>query len=280
MPVYTVLIDQEKEAAFSPLLDPCFRDSAAESDVVALGVASDDDIAAGALLAWIRSEWLDIGWIYVAPEFRGQGMGELLVSALEMSAKKTKGIYGAFAEYTDRQGEDGLERMFQVAGFKIENERKPFYIFKLKELENNQFWQKSSDNPNVLPLERVDRHMLNAFTLQLMKTEQQIAIELPIDWLTYHPGLSVAYVRDGMITGILLFRESEGMLTLEYAHVLPGYRDAMGFMMKKAGQVALQTYPGETPVNIVTVNEVSEAIVEKLFPSIGKMPIRRAVMLF
>jgi GNAT superfamily N-acetyltransferase len=278
--VYTVLIDKEKEKAFAPLLDPCFHDSLSDPDMVAIGVADEDDTAAGALLAWLRSGWLEIGWIYVAPEFRGRGMGKRLLGDIELSAGRRPEISGVFAEYPNRPEDDGLNRMFRMTGFVTEELHKPFYIFKLDELEKNPLWQKKSENPNVVPLGRTDRGILKAFTSLLAETEQPVAVALPIDWQSYHQSLSVVYVRNGMAGGVLLFRESGGILDLAYAHTLPGNGDAMGFMLRQAGLAALESYPGTTPVNVVTVNAAGEAIVERLFPDLAKMPIRRAVFPF
>jgi GNAT superfamily N-acetyltransferase len=278
--MYTVLIDKEKANAFAPLLDPSFRDAPAESDAVAIGVADDDDIAAGALFAQMRSAWLDIGWIYVAPEYRGRGMGKLLLSSLAMSARRTPGVSGVFAEYPNLPDEDSPDTMFRMNGFRVEDISKPFYVFTLEELAKNPFWQKKADSRNTIPLGQADEHMLKAFSVQLMETDRPVAVALPIDRREYHPDLSMVYVKDGTIRGVLLFQESGGMLDLAYIHVLPNNGDAMGFMLKKAGQAALDAYPPGTPVNVVTVNAASEAIVEKLFPDSNKMPIRRAFLPF
>jgi GNAT superfamily N-acetyltransferase len=278
--MYTVLIDKEKANAFAPLLDPGLRGATEEPGAVAIGVADDDDIAAGVLLARMRSEWLDIGWIYVAPEYRGRSMGKLLLSSLATSARRTPGVSGVFAEYPNRPEDDRMDMMFRMNGFRVEDVRKPFYMFTLEEMKKNPFWQKKADSPDVIPLEQAEGHMLKAFVSQLMETEQPVAVTLPIDWREYHQSLSVVFIKDGMIGGVLLFQDAGGILDLAYVHVLPNNGDAMGFMLRKAGQTAIDTYSGATPVSIAAVNAAGEAITEKLFPDLNKMPIRRAVLPF
>jgi hypothetical protein len=278
--MYTVLLDSDKKDVFTPLVDPGLIDGLTEPNVVALGVVGDDNAAAGTLLAWMREDWIDIGWIYVSPQSRGREMGKLLLCKLMMSARRIPGLSGIFAEYPDEPGNDDLDHLFRLRGFRVTYDEKSIYTLPLESLGENQFWEREQDAGNVLPLKEADGQMLKAFEVQLMEGNQPVAVELPIRREDYHPDLSVAYASEGRIRGVVLVQEIEGTLNLNYAHVLPESRTALGPMLRMAGQAALKEYGPSTPIHIAVVTKAGEEIVERLFPELEKVPVCRATYRF
>jgi GNAT superfamily N-acetyltransferase len=278
--MYTVVLDSNKKDAFAPLLEPGLVDGLKEPGVVALGVIGDDNKAAGALLAWLRENWIDIGWFYVDPDFRGQDMGKLLLCKLMMAAKRIPGLSGVFIEYPDEPENQGLDHLFRLKGFRVTYDRKSIYTLPLESLGESPFWKGEHDFSRVTPLGQINDRQLKTFEVRLMEGNQPAAVELPIRRGDFHPDLSVAYVTEDRITGILLVQEGDGSLYLDYAHVLPESKTALGPMLRKAGEAALATYAPSTPIRIAVVTKTGEDIIERLFPSLEKAPICRAVFRF
>ncbi|MDR3295889.1 MAG: GNAT family N-acetyltransferase, partial [Clostridiales Family XIII bacterium] len=113
--IHITLLDAENAGAFLPLLPPAARGWLDAPEGVAVG-AVDGGIstAVGACAAHVEAGWLEIDWLWVEENARGNGAGWDLMMALIRSSADAGGIIGLSIRYAAESGENltgFLERM-------------------------------------------------------------------------------------------------------------------------------------------------------------------------
>jgi hypothetical protein len=277
--MFVVLVQNENEQVFSDYIPETLRSELGKPNAITLGaVNSETNEAAGVLISIIREGRIEILWFYTGEDFRRQGAASALLKKLKEAVSFAPELIDIFMQYPASCPE--IDVVMNAAGFKIQDTEEPVYSLTLSELAENPFWQKGTDDKNAVPLEKATESMLREFEQELKQTEQGTALGFPVKWNIYDGKLSMVYIKNNKIKGVMLLRSGESGIILAYAYVNPSEKLAMPALLYRAGKTAAETLPPETNVTLAAITAASSKLTEKLFPELKAIPAKYAAYNF
>jgi GNAT superfamily N-acetyltransferase len=286
--MFTVLLqgDFEQEQylrTFLQYIPKEMRDELNAPETIALGVADENNVAAGALISKMAGDWIEIIWLYIGDGFRNKGCGTLLLSDLISCVDSEDGIKGLFSQYPVFEGDEEetiafYEQLFTKSGFESGDWESSGYSFTPADLKSSPFWQKThSGAENVAVLDDVFDVTLREFEVKLLLASSSIALDFPVMWRQYDGQLSTAYIKNGEIKGVLLFEKKDSELQLSFAYVSPDEKAVLPALLYKSGKLIVDTLPEDTNISLAAITEVSVKLMEKLFENLTAQSTRYAV---
>jgi len=272
--MFTVLIQNENKNAFLPFIPDVFQGELESPDIIAVGLADENSVAVGAMIARVTEIWLDVIWLYTDERFRNEESNALF-DRLKSFNKFVTELVGVFMNFRENAE---TERLFVENGFVISHSEQAIYEFTVGELAENSFWKSEArDTEGTEILENVPEVLLKKLDVTLSLSSAGIPIELPIDWQMYDNKLSTAYIKNGEIEGILLIERLGEAISLAFVYVNPGLAAAMPAMLYRSGNLAITTLPPETKVSLAAISNASEKLTKKLFPNLKPQSAKCAV---
>lgn len=255
-------IQAEKQKYFYPLLSEAVIKKLGEPGVIGIGAVTGQEeggLAVGILVARISKSNVRILWIYVAQEWRRQGIGSSLLGGLleGLQSMEWPGTVSAVTgPDTPAEVCSLLEKRFQ---------RKPVAKKGIPWLFAEALQQGLLSRPvpaGVVMLSELHRKYLRQAEQEL--DYKGAAIVLPPRWETFAP-CSTAYIRDGKVQAAVLFLEEDGTVSLAAVGVRHGCTEAHAAALIGAANEICRRYPKDTKIRLATISEASE-LVASMYP--------------
>lgn len=180
------------------------------SNKMAIG-AIEDGVACGVMVVSIHGTIAEIGWLYVAPAYRGRGVASRMVDYLIQNAADIK-IDGIFSEYNVENADllFAVDRLFVKRGAKLDADRWYYYQIPIETLLNADIYKKAS----ALTLEKLKVESLETVNSSYIYDYANRNLYLQMN--DYYKKYSVFFIEDKKLQGALLVRRSsKEMATVE-----------------------------------------------------------------
>lgn len=264
------LIDQKGLPFFRSLLLPSVvMEAEAENTVLALGVTEESEgetIACGAVAGWVAEETFEIHSLYVAPAYRRQGGGRLLIETIcKLAQAYCRSIEVSFT-VTEKAEHETLLPFLENMGFHETDVMDKIYGISLCELENSSFFAgaKSGKAPNTVPFSEAPRSGLTqAYKDAAVRGENYLPYSLTD--VSVDADISMAAVDGSRVRSFVAFvPQSAEVLSLAWAY--SGNAADLPVLFRTAFVRAKEKYPAETLLTVQAVHPAAERLVTTLLP--------------
>ena len=265
-------IDQSNLPLFRTFLLPDSEAALERGEpLTALGLMKGE-VACGAATAWLDGQdTLSIRSLYVAPDYRRQGGGRLLVNTL---AALGTGLCGSIqCGYTQTLPEhEALAPFFTALGFQPEEEESGIYLTTLKELADSPLFQNRTEPPKgPIPFVQVSTSALVAVYKKAAAAGENY-LEVPLTDPSVDQQASVAILEQGMPRSFaVLTRQAPDQVTL--AWVKSAQPNDLPLMLQSAFARLREISAPETRVAVQTVDDQTAQLMAAILP--GVSPISR-----
>ncbi len=265
-------------SAFMGLLPPSVVHRSAQPGYLLYGALADG-AACGVVCAHTSEGSLELDYLYVAPDYRRQGVATALLAGLmEWAMGHFAGIHASFLPQAEEYETTPLARTLMGVGFWVEQSEDGFYTLPLSGVA-----VQAGDEPpdgRVVPLGEVPTPLLRSFAVSLRQNPPDgMPTAFPGNAL---PEVSMAYIWQNEVAGVLLAEERGPALAVTWLHArkMDGLLSAKALwpMLKAAVQAAGQHYPADTQVQIATVSAHAEKLVQRLCPGATRVAIVDAML--
>ncbi len=254
---------------FEPLMTKKAADLIKEgAPVYAVGVTEEyTKTACGALVGYVRGGCFQLISLFVSPEYRRCGYGNLLIGELVEICRD--GGIGIEISFTGADTEtETLEEFLKYWFFRPEKSRGEIYEITLGEALKSEYNQ-GGGVTCVHPLEECQEHMVR----ELSKRAYDSDVPVPEGGFfasSIDRKISVVYERENRITAYLIFDHSTGgKLTLCALCSFEQNPVVLAEMIFKAMTLCREEYSEDTKFYMQAVNETSENLIHKVFPGAG-----------
>lgn len=267
-------IDSAQMQFFSNLLLPQTVEAIQNGEpITALGIVKDS-IACGAIAGYITEGKFRIVSFYVAPEFRRQGGGRMLLEGIRKLLEDEVMVSGVEIRYTVTQSEHETMASFLLAmQFEKEDDKgQTLYTFTLGQAANDILAANTDkQDVNVLPFVKISDHALHM--AQKEASIQDIPLpQVTLDSPELDRELSHSIVKNGSVQAFVVFDHSCcGLPTLCSAWSGNVGQTALIRLLRPAFQRATQLYGMEARMAVQAVTPATAALIQNIVP--GAMPI-------
>ena len=263
-------INAEQMQYFTNLLLPQMVEAIEhEEPVIALGIVKDS-IACGAMAGYLTEGSFRIISLYVAPEYRHQGGGRMLIESITKLLADEVMVHGVEIQYTVTQEEhETLAPFLEAMKFaKEEDEGQNIYTFTLAQVATAALVGKEGKQPtNVLPFSKISNSVLHMAQKEASIKEIPLP-EVALDSSAMERELSHAIVKDGKVHAFVAFDDSCcGLPTLCCAWAGDMGPMAMVVLLRAAFARARELYGMETPMAVQAVTAEAVALIQNLVPA-------------
>ncbi len=264
------LINQENLQGFRSLLLPAI---AAEIEkgapVLALGICKEDAdglTACGAAGGWAAENRFEIYSFYIAPAYRRQGGGQLLVDTLCRLAKPFCALAQISFVVTDVQEHTALLSFLEKNGFTQTEEKEKLYGISLEKLEESAFFTgaKGDRTAAAIPFAEVSPAALERiYQDTAARNENYLPYALTETYVD--ADVSMAVINGGKVRSFVAFvPQGEGVLSLAWAYSRAAAD--MPVMLRTAFVRVCRKYPAETLLTVQGVQASAEKLITTLMP--------------
>ena len=225
-----------------------------------------DQVAVGTLAMTATEDGCNISWLWVAAEYRKQGIGSALLDEACRTAMEWKGQRLTITYPADAAWEAVLEYMLVVRGFWVLLHTYPKYQFTKTQLMDSYLMKTKeySTTSVVVPFSQVTHQQLMALIKDSKKQRNYL-----VSYANFHKAdkeRSIVLMHNGSIQGLLLVSTNERAdrlnLDLLYLNIMD-FRAAI-CMMKQAVTIALKHPAGLEDIQFTCIEEAAEKICHKL----------------
>lgn len=260
-----VVLPLGEPGIFRSLLLPETADALAAGEPITAFGLIEEDIAIGAIAGYLRGSVFRISSLYVAPDYRREGGGWMLMDALtQVIVNHAVGIEISFT--ITREEHRTLQLFLEAVGFvrKVDDGNE-IYITTLDNITASSFWERIKISRGT-SFSRISSSSLHSAELEAWDANAPIP-KGGLSARTVDKDVSVAALKSGKVEAYVVFENTwaEG-LTLSAVWskstnplVLPG-------LLRYATEQLTKKYPRETSLVVQTVNDASAAMVRAIIP--------------
>lgn len=226
--------------------------------------------ACGALVGYVKGGCFHLISLFVSPEYRRNGYGNLLLGELVEDCRKSgTGILVSFSESGEET--EALKEFLEYWLFdREENGDGEIYEIILEEARRSKYYTGRS-SAMVHRLDSCQERWLR----EIGRKAYEAGAPMPEGGFSadsIEREISVVYVRDNKPTAYLIFDHSMGgKLTLSALYSYDRSPYAMAEMLNASMELCGRKYPGETRFYMQAINKTSENLIEKVFPDARKI---------
>lgn len=252
--------------------EPLMTQTAAElikagTPVYAIGVTEErTKTACGALVGYMMGGCFRLISLFVSPEYRRCGYGNLLIGELVETCRE-EGI-GIEVSFTGADAEaDALTEFLEFWFFQREEQPQgEIYEISLGEALRSDY-NRERNSVHVRRLEECQERMVRALSKRAYDSDVPVP-EGGFFAASIDRQISVVYERENRITAYLLFDHSlGGRLTLCALCSFEKNPIALAEMIFTAMTLCRKKYPEDTEFYMQAVNETSKNLIHKVFPN-------------
>ncbi len=238
---------------------------------VLLGCIENDTAAATAAMD-VTEDGCSLSWLWVAPEFRGHGIGNLLIDKVcEIAAARP--AHRLTVTYPAEESWSAImDYMLSVRGFWVMIHTYPQYRITKEQLLASPLLKVTGANPDsrIVSLSQLER-----FRLQELLTQCRLQNNYPVsdaDYDQIDATRSMALVQNGHVQGLVLIRplEEKDILCLDLFYLATS-DPRLGILLLKQTALALLQHPaGLKEVRFTCMSDISVRICKRLM---GEQPV-------
>lgn len=267
------LIDKTSLEYFRSLLLPQVVTAVEqELPITVLGLMKGD-VACGAAAAWLDSQdTLVIRSLYVAPDYRRQGGGRLLVNSLAaLGANLCDCIQCGYNQTLPEH--DTLEPFLTALGFTPEELASGVYLTTLAELEASPLFRNRAGAPKgPVPFEKVSTSALTAAYKKAAVSGENY-LDVPLTDPSVEQRVSMAMLEQGALRSFAAFT-TQGPDLVTLAWVKSGQSSDLPLLLQAAFVRLREHYPPETRLAIQAVDDQAAQLIAAILPGIS--PVSRS----
>lgn len=261
-------IGGEQLPLFSSLLLPdAVRALQRGEPLTALGICQDG-VACGALAGFAGEGCFHIVSLYVAPDFRRQGGGRMLVKETEAFLRAHSDLTAMDIQYAATEPEhQDLAPFLSAMGFAPEDREETLYAFTLAQAAMSPLLSiPGKPSPNVLPFSQIPDAALRAAQKEALLQDVPLP-ELPLTSPELDRELSHALVKDQRVQAFVVCDHScGGMPTLSCAWSGQAGPTVLTSLLKSVFRRASELYPPETRAVLQAITPAAAALTRAILP--------------
>lgn len=264
--VKTGVITKENYRMFSTLMLTEIVEAFEESSmVIAYGVVVNDT-AVGVIAGMFSDEYFQIKSLYVAPAYRRNGYGTLLLNEL-LQLFKDEHIPMEISFTVTKPEHESLLFFLDKADFiRKEDYYDNMFFSDVEELSQNPIFLKKVDDACV-PFSQITPKLFYGLELQYKRQEKFIPIpEGGFFGKNVDPDLSCACVMSGEIKAYIVVEKKDGIIII--SSMWSKLPQAAMVVLRAVGTKILNKYPPHTQIAFRTLNMASYSLAKKILPSI------------
>ena len=260
-------VGEDTLGVFAGLCEEDARERFSELSV-AMGAIHDEDgkaEAAGILIGHPTATDFTVDWIYVAPQFRRQGIGRELFFRTAEAVSALPEMDGIMTVISGE--EEDLCRFFSgIHAMVLPAEGRGQYRANLGQLSLPP--RKQGKKDESVPLGSIPLRMLRALEQRVEKVGGVVGVPFPIVPEQYAPESRVIYGKDE-ISDILLLKQEEDGYNIAWVYSYPKFSKRLVPLFLETFEEIIKTSgrrPEEITVSFGVVNEAAMELAEHLFP--------------
>lgn len=272
-------VTQQNMDAFAPLIPEELLSEVADPAYFTLGAVRTGYAVGVLLYELIEGEeempYVQLKWIYTAPNFRDQGVADALMESLYTILNES-GITDLMCELPALPDDDLLCAFLRAWGFSFSWQKKFELTMTLEELLEYAFFEEQIDLRAVRPLSVLSRSQINRKLEQLSAVNERAKQLLkPGGWDLIDAGISCGTEENGEIRGLFLLKQQlSGMLEPVFLYVGREQKADIASMFQFAAIQAYLKYPTNTSVHVVCRSDAAAVLVERMFPDREPLVVR------
>ncbi len=247
-------------------------------------LAISDKTPLGLLVADPKKADPEILSIGVAPEYTRQGIGTALINYAvgdllslydQEELEEPNRFLASFPVSGEAEG--AVSKVLQKAGFEL-SESGSFYEVTALQLKNceslnlpavKEKTKERLDKGNIVSLKEVPGKALKEFSYTLSEMEDQVpgidpsALEEEVSYFAMDPE------GEHISSCILFAKEEKGVLSNTFVYQSPRNdlsKSELIYLLAASSETILRKYGNQVTLSFLTVNEISEKLIRKLFP--------------
>lgn len=277
--IKVVVVDKVKYKLFEHMIPVQLENLVKGKDTILLGSLGPNEIPFGISVFRECAHHMELVWIYVEPEFRGMGLGELMIKRMYNTISESTYFLDLFAEYEEAL-DDSLHAIFQRLGFTIDEEESGVYSFPLSDASALTDFVKKMKKENwenrILNISMCSDKMKKDFSYMLEHSEEVYPIEAPIQWAGYDAELSSVMIENGEIVSIILVSKKGEDINIDFLYAKDNPY-TLPYILGHSFEVALKRYGANNPdVTLATFDDATEKLLLRMVPDAKKVRISHA----
>jgi GNAT superfamily N-acetyltransferase len=282
--VTVINLEGPHKEAFENLIPPDIYGRIAEEDRFAFGAIwedEDDDFAAGALVFSVDTgsngvedlTAATIQWLYIAEDFRCKGIAEALMREL-FRVLEGAGVAHLLCDIPVPEEYDELCAYLESWGFEVDLTDVYEAEITLKELLDHPVFAGLPSPAGFLPPAKISPVYFRKYMANALE-KPYVLDSLDINADSYEKNISCVQMVGGEVQGALLLKNRPSG-NLEALYLRGTDSEAVLNMIRFSVHAASRSYPPDTKVHIVCRMAATAAILDKLFPHLRPLLVRRA----
>lgn len=261
----TTIIDKGNMSYFSEMLLPeALSYISSGTPIFALGLC-DNGIACGALAGGPLGNTFHLTSFFVAPDFRGNGGGTLLMNTLISCMKGQNQLCEIKVDFTIFNDDHLLLQDFlEHFDFSFDSNDETIYSVSLSSLATNPFFSEPTLKSEAVHFSDLPTGCIRELD-GVMRAAGGAPLPVSLDKAELDMDLSVAIMDGKRIDSFIVFDHSfAGKLTLAYAGVGVLGGASLSLLLREAYQSGVKKYSPDTDIIIHSVNPSATALIKKL----------------
>lgn len=256
-------IEQKNIHAFQEILPPYKQYQPAQR----LGCVVDDT-AVGSAVVYMTEDGYNLSWLWVAPEYRGQGIGGALLDEIcEIAAEShTTGRELTVTYPADAPWGAVLEYMLWKRGFSVLVYTYPQYCVTREQLMTSPLMTraKRGKRSGIVPLSQLTKLQLRELVVENRQRKNYIISHA--DFERVDEERSMVLLQDGSVEGLLLVStaEADDILNLDLLYLSKAALNWSLALLRQTAQTALEHPAGLRELRFICIDEAGTRLCEKL----------------
>lgn len=265
--------------AFSYLIPPTLLVSWEKGELAGSGEA-DEKTHEAVSVALFREwhGWMELVWVAVVPERRGQLLASWLIWQCVSEAWIYGKVIGAFVDLPEGESGHFLRRIFDGLGAEFARVNRPVYSITAEELKATKLYRPESDFSGIRALKDADPELLKAAQRAMEEGDVPVPFDASEGWEPYDGELSALCVQKDRVEGVILVSREEHLLILSLLWSVSPV--CTPYLLMYAANKACALFPPQTEIVVPTVTEMSKKLVEKLLPKARQQVVEQAKIHF
>jgi hypothetical protein len=235
---------------------------------ILLGARNQRGIALGCALFQKNGRYMDLLWIYTAPEVRRCGVAAEILYTMMAAITFETACLGVMADYDGNRNPE-LQQLLVKLGFDLSMQKWPVYHFQLEEAAGLKLFARKETG--VCALKDCSAVSFAEFMRICQKNRVMLPVDAPFSPEKYDTDVSMVFMKDNQIKGLTLVEAEKDRLYFAYAYIDTECSIMLAVLLGQTFEAAQEKYTGQTEVSTAAISEESEKLLIKLIPVLHQL---------